>query len=115
MTSQTETRVWTGLWTAAVGAVLFIFLAATIGIGIGGYLTNPGANLIVPIGVTAVAPVALFLAAFAASARFRGFCISARFAHPHHDTSVACRRVHIFAALCLRHAAGGVCNSGGRR
>ena len=76
MTSQTETNVWTRSWTAAVGAVLFVFLAAAIVIGNGGYLTNPAASLIVPIGVTAVVPVALFLATFAASARFRGFVLA---------------------------------------
>ena len=35
MTSQTETNVWTRSWTAAVGAVLFVFLAAAIVIGNG--------------------------------------------------------------------------------
>ena len=76
MTSQIETSVWTGNWKAAVGAALFAFLAAAIVIGNGGYLTNPAASLIVPIGVTAVVPVALFLATFAASARFRGFVLA---------------------------------------
>ena len=76
MTSQIETSVWTGNWKAAVGAALFAFLAAAIVIGTGGYLTNPGASLILPIGVTAVVPVALFLATFAASARFRGFVLA---------------------------------------
>ena len=76
MTSQTETNVWTRSWTTAVGAVLFVFLAAAIVIGNGGYLTNPAASLIVPIGVTVGVPVALFLATFAAPARFRGFVLA---------------------------------------
>jgi len=73
MTSQIETSVWTGNWKAAVGAALFAFLAAAIVIGTGGYLTNPAASLIVPIGVTAVVPVALFLAT---SRHRRGFAAS---------------------------------------
>lgn len=68
--------VWTIRHKAVLAALLLIQFAAAYIIGSGHLLTNESQSLIPPIGVTAVIPVVLFLAAYNFSAPFRNFVLA---------------------------------------
>jgi hypothetical protein len=56
--------------------LLLVWFAAAYAIGTGHLLANDQNSLFAPIAITAFIPVALFLAAYVLSARFRGFVLS---------------------------------------
>ena len=67
-------------WSTLQKAVLAGFVAALFGtayfVGTQHWLTNDNQTFIAPIAVTATVPVALFLAAYGLSARFRNFVLA---------------------------------------
>ncbi len=73
MTTQIQTSPWTTSHKAALAGLLLVQFAAAYVIGNGHWLTNDALYAIPPIAVTAVIPVALFVAACAFSERFRSF------------------------------------------
>jgi hypothetical protein len=62
-------------WFGAVGLLALWFAAAYV-IGANGLLANQGITPIAPIALTAVVPVATFLAIYALSSQFRDFVLS---------------------------------------
>ena len=76
MNTHKQTPAWSGAQKAALAGLLLVQFAAAYVIGTGHLLTNDASSLIAPIAVTAIIPVALFLAAYALSPRFRGFVLS---------------------------------------
>lgn len=74
--SGQEKSVWTQkAINIAVGLFGLQFIAAYI-IGVGGYLKNDGLFIFPPIAITAFIPVALFLAAYVFSSRFKEFVLA---------------------------------------
>ncbi len=76
MTTPNAQTVWTRPRIAGLAVLLLAWFAAATGIGAGGLLRNEAGAFLPPIAVTAVAPVAVFLALYALSARFRGFVLA---------------------------------------
>ena len=71
-----ETRPWTTGQKAALGALLAVQAAAAYAIGTSEVLANTTQSFFAPIAISATVPVALFVAAYAGSARFRNFALS---------------------------------------
>ncbi len=76
MTDAHQTITWTTGKRAALAVVLAIWFAAAIYIGGAHLLTNTGAYLIPPIGVTATVPVVAFLGLYLLSGGFRRFVLA---------------------------------------
>lgn len=76
MNTHRQTPVWSGAHKAGLAGLLILWFAAAYLIGAGQLLTNDQQSLFAPIAVTAFIPVALFLAAYASSARFRRFVLA---------------------------------------
>ena len=71
MNTHQQTPVWSAAHKAGLAGLLLVQFAAAYVIGTGHLLTNDQHSLFAPIAITAFIPVALFLAAYALSARFR--------------------------------------------
>ena len=71
-----QQHVWSNTHRFGLATVLAIQLAIAYVIGAGGLLANTQASVIPPIAMTVVIPVALFLAAYVLSARFRDFVLA---------------------------------------
>lgn len=76
MSTHERSPVWTASRKAGLAALLALQFAAAYAIGSGELLANHQSSLFAPIAVTAFTPVALFLAAYGLSARFRGFVLA---------------------------------------
>ncbi len=76
MNTHQQTPVWGGAHKAGLAGLLLVQFAAAYVIGTGHLLTNDQQSLMLPIAITAFIPVALFLAAYASSARFRRFVLA---------------------------------------
>lgn len=76
MNTRHQTPVWGGAHKAGLAGLLIVWFAAAYVIGTGHLLTNEESSLMAPIAITAFIPVALFLAAYASSARFRRFVLA---------------------------------------
>jgi hypothetical protein len=76
MNTHPNTIVWTIAQKAALAGLLLIQFAVAYVVGTEHLLTNDQASLLLPIGTTVFMPVALFLAAYALSARFRNFVLA---------------------------------------
>ncbi len=76
MTVSNAKTPWTGALWAGLGGLLIAWFAAATFIGTEHLLINDGGAMFPPIAVTAAAPVAIFLALYAFSARFRGFVLA---------------------------------------
>jgi hypothetical protein len=74
-TSRTTTRSSGPPRVGLAGVLLAWFAAATL-IGAEGLFTNDRLAVLAPIALTAVIPIAVFLAIYAVSDRFRGFVLS---------------------------------------
>jgi len=66
----------TGATRAALAGLVLIWFAAACGIGVGRLLVNDPVSLFPPVAVTAVLPVAVFLALYTLSVRFRAFILA---------------------------------------
>lgn len=76
MNRDDTTPVWRGPYKVALAGLLAIqFVAATI-IGTGELLANDQHSIVPPVAITVAIPVALFLLAYVASERFRGFVLA---------------------------------------
>ena len=71
MTKTERSIAWTNRQKTVVAGVVAIWFAAAAFIGSGHLLVNSGGDLIPPIALTAVVPVAVFLALYLMSAGFR--------------------------------------------
>ena len=76
MKSEIPRPLWGPAQKAALAGLLAVQFALAYVIGSEGLLTNDVLSLIPPIGVSAFVPVALFLVAYAISARFRRFVLA---------------------------------------
>ncbi len=76
MNTHHQTPLWGSRNKAILAGLLLVQFAAAYVIGTEHFLTNDLQSLFPPIGLTAFAPVALFLTAYALSARFRGFVLA---------------------------------------
>ena len=76
MNTHQQTPIWGGAHKAGLAGLLIVQFAAAYVIGTGRLLTNEEHSLMMPIAITAFIPVALFLAAYASSARFRRFVLA---------------------------------------
>ena len=74
-TSSDKTELTGTVW-AGLSAILLAWFAAAYVIGAERLLPSEGPALIAPITITAVVPVAVFLAIYAVSSRVRGFVLS---------------------------------------
>lgn len=75
MTTPNE-PLWTPARIAALAAVMIIWFGAAMVIGTGELLPNRGGGFLAPIAVTAVLPVALFLALYRLSSGVRRFVLA---------------------------------------
>jgi len=75
MTTIIQTPIWKTSHKIALAAVLAIQFAIAYFIGVDGLLVNSTASMIPPIALTVFIPVALFLATYALSTRFRSFVL----------------------------------------
>ena len=71
-----QTKPWTSGQKTAAAAVLLAQFAAAYAIGTSEVLANTTQAFFAPIAITAIIPVAAFLAAYAGSARFRNFVLA---------------------------------------
>lgn len=76
MTETNSPLVWTSRSKAVLVGIIAAWFAAAAFIGTAQLLPNKGASLIAPIGVTAFAPVAVFLGFYLVSGRFRTFVLA---------------------------------------
>ena len=76
MSSTTVTQGWTPAAKIVIGAGLAAWAGIAYVIGITGLATAPETQIFRPIGLTAVVPVVIFVAAYATSARVRDFLLS---------------------------------------
>jgi len=76
MNTQLPTPVWRGAHKAGLAILLLVQFAAAYVIGTGHLLTNDQSGVFAPIAITAFIPVALFLATYALSTRFRRFVLA---------------------------------------
>ncbi len=76
MATQSPAPVWRPAHKAILAGLLTVQFAVAYFIGSEHLLTNDLASLIPPIGITAVLPVALFLAVYGFSVRFRRFVLA---------------------------------------
>ncbi len=76
MTTQSPTPLWTTRRKTVLAALLTVQFAVAYFVGTGHLLTNDSGSLLPPIGITVTLPVALFLAAYMMSARFRAFVLA---------------------------------------
>ena len=76
MKTHHHAAVWGSTQKAALAGLLLVQFTAAYVIGNGDWLANDAQNLLPPIAVSAFVPVALFLGAYALSARFRDFVLS---------------------------------------
>ena len=75
MTTPNE-PLWTPTRIAALATVTTVWFAAATVIGTGELLPNRGGGFLAPIAVTAILPVAVFLALYRLSAGFRRFVLA---------------------------------------
>ena len=76
MNTQTKTIAWRTEHGAALAALLVAWFGAAYYIGAGKLLVNTEGAFLAPIAVSAVVPVAVFLALYALSRRFRGVVLA---------------------------------------
>ncbi len=76
MTTPTNETRWSGPQKVWLTGILLAWFAAAYVIGTEGWAANEQLALFAPIALTAVVPVAAFLAIYALSDRFRGFVLS---------------------------------------
>ena len=76
MTTPTNETQWSGPQKVWLTGILLAWFAAAYAIGTEGWAANEQPALFAPIALTAVVPVAVFLAIYALSDRFRGFVLS---------------------------------------
>ncbi len=76
MNTHQQTPVWSGAQKIGLAGLLIAWFAAGYVIGTGHLLTNEEQSPMMPIAITAFIPVALFLAAYASSARFHRFVLA---------------------------------------
>ncbi len=76
MTKTEQSIAWTNREKTSVAGVVAIWFAVAAFIGSHHLLVNSGAGLIPPIAITAVVPVAVFLALYLMSAGFRRFVLA---------------------------------------
>jgi hypothetical protein len=76
MATQTHASLWTPKRKALLAGLLLLQLALAVVIGAGQLLASSAAAPIAPIVVTALVPVAAFLAAYGLSGRFRSFVLA---------------------------------------
>ncbi len=76
MTTPTSEIRWSGPQRVWLAGILLAWFAAAYVIGTEGWASSEQPALFAPIALTAVVPVAVFLAIYALSDRFRGFVLS---------------------------------------
>ncbi len=76
MTTPTNETRWSGPQKVWLTGILLAWFASAYAIGTEGWAANEQPALFAPIALTAVVPVAVFLAIYALSDRFRGFVLS---------------------------------------
>ncbi len=76
MNKETVTPVWTNAHKAGLAVLLLVQFTGAYVIGTEQLLTNDSSSLFLPIGITVVIPVALFLAAYGLSPRFERFVLA---------------------------------------
>ncbi|MFQ5776072.1 MAG: hypothetical protein ACE5GS_16245 [Kiloniellaceae bacterium] len=76
MTTPRHKTEWNGPVRAGFAGLLLAWFATAYVIGTEQLLPNEGSALIAPIAMTAAIPVAVFLALYALSSRFRGFILA---------------------------------------
>lgn len=76
MNTDDQTYEWNGRRLALLSGLLIIWFAAAYAIGAGHLLVNTQSSFFFPIAITAIVPVALFLALYGLSTRFRTFVLS---------------------------------------
>ena len=74
--SQMDAPLWSPTLRAGLAVLLLLWFAAAAFIGTEQLLVNRSGGFFAPIAATAVIPVALFLAFYGLSARFRGFVLA---------------------------------------
>ena len=74
--NQGQAPLWSPALKAGLAALLLLWFAAAAVIGTEQLLVNRDGGFLPPIAITAVLPVALFLALYGLSARFRGFVLA---------------------------------------
>ena len=75
MIETATTKIWTTGKQVALLVLLIVWFAAAFVIGDRALLTSANGSLLPPIAITAILPVAAFLALYASSSRFRGFVL----------------------------------------
>ena len=76
MTSHSTSVRWSAAQKAGLAAALATQFAIAYAVGTGHLLTNEAQGFFAPIAITVVAPVSLFLAAYALLPRFRAFVLA---------------------------------------
>ena len=76
MNTQDQPPVWSPTQKVVLGAFLLVQFVFAYALGTGQWLTNDGQSVIPPVAYTAFVPVALFIAAYALSTRFRHFVLA---------------------------------------
>lgn len=76
MNTHQQTAEWSGAQKAGLAGLLLVLFAATYVIGTEHLLVNDQNSVFAPIAISVVIPVAVFLAAYGLSARFRGFVLA---------------------------------------
>ncbi len=76
MDLHSETTPLSGPWKAGLAILLLVWFAAAYVTGAAGLFANDDGAFFAPIALSAVIPVAVFVAAYALSDRFRGFVLS---------------------------------------
>lgn len=76
MHTEEQRYEWSGLQKVTLAGLVAALFGTAYAVGTGHWLTNDNQTFLAPIAITATAPVALFLAAYGLSARFRQFVLA---------------------------------------